>query len=67
MISFFQNSWVKESPHLIFFGLPTFTEIIDAIQSLSVNKALGHDHITAYFLRIVADVIVPYLQYFFEF
>ena len=33
---------------------PTTNEIINCIGSLNVNKAVGHDNIPAYFLKIAA-------------
>ena len=32
-----------------------------------MNKAVGHDNIPAYFLRIAAPNVAPYLQCFIEF
>ena len=38
---------------------PILSEIIDAIRSLNVNKAAGHDDILAFYLRIAAALISP--------
>ena len=50
----------------MFLEPPTSTEIIAALRLLSLNKAVGHDQIPPYFLRIAVDVIAPYLVYFFQ-
>ena len=67
MISFFKISWINATHLSIFLEPSTSNKMIAAIQSLSVNKAIDHDQIPSYFLSIAADVIAPYLQYFFEF
>ena len=46
---------------------PSVSEIINAIYSLNVNKAVGHDNISAFFMHIAATIISPYLQYFIDF
>ena len=46
---------------------PTTNEIINCIGSLNVNKAVGHDNIPAYFLKIPALTLAPYLRSFFDF
>ena len=46
---------------------PTTNEIINCIGSLKVNKAVGHDNIPAYFLKIAAPTLAPYLRSFFDF
>ena len=43
---------------------PTTNEIINCIGSLNVNKAVGHDNIPAYFLKIAAPTLAPYLKPF---
>ena len=63
----FQNFLSKRIASSIFSEPPNSTEISAAIQSLSANKAVGHDQIPPYLVHIAADVIAPYLQYFFEF
>ena len=40
---------------------PTTNEIINCIGSLNVNKADGHDSFPAYFLKIAAPTLAPYL------
>ena len=37
------------------------TEIVNTILSLKVNKAVGHDKISAYFLRIAPFTLAPFL------
>ena len=51
----------------IYLNIPNPTEIFNAIYSLKNNKAVGHDDIPAFFLRIASSVIIPYLQVFIEF
>ena len=53
----------------IYVNIPNPTEIFNAIYSLNLknNKAVGHDDIPAFFLRIASPVIIPYLQVFIEF
>ena len=46
---------------------PTTNEIINCIGSLEVNKAVGHDNISAYFLKIAAPILASYLRSFFDF
>ena len=46
---------------------PTINEIINCIGSLKVNKAVGHDNISAYFLKIAAPTLAYYLRFFFNF
>ena len=52
--------------HRIFSSLflepPNLYEIIDMRRALKVNKAVGHDDLPAYYLKIAANVIAPYLQ-----
>ena len=42
-------------------------EILDLILSLNDNKALGHDNIPAYFLKVSRYVITPHLKIFYKF
>ena len=51
----------------IFLKSPSTTEISNVILSLNTNKAVGHDDISAYFLKVASTIIAPYLQCFFEF
>ena len=51
----------------IYLNIPNPTEIFNAIYCLKNNKAVGHDDIPAFFLRIASSVIIPYLQVFIEF
>ena len=43
------------------------SEIPDVTLLLNVNKAVGHDEISAYFLKVATTVIAQYLQCFLEF
>ena len=45
----------------------TTNKIINCIGFLNVNKAVGHDNIPAYFLKIAAPTLAPYLRSFFDF
>ena len=51
----------------LYLNTPSVSEIINAIYSLNVNKAVGHDNIPAFFMRIAATIISPYLQHFIDF
>ena len=51
----------------ICLNIPNPTEIFNAIYFLKNNKAVGHDDIPAFFLRIASSVIITYLQVFIEF
>ena len=46
----------------IYLEPPTSNEILNLISSLNDNKALGHDNIPAYFLKISRYVITPHLK-----
>ena len=48
-------------PNSLFFELPTVIEIIVCIGSLKTNKAVGYDNTSAYFLKVAAPIIAPYL------
>ena len=36
------------------------TEIVNTIFSLNLNKAVGHDKIPAYFLKITSFLLAPF-------
>jgi len=40
---------------------PAINEIVTCISSLGANKVVGHDSIPAYFLKIAALTLAPYL------
>ena len=65
------NSHLKYLSHRIsssiFLDIPSYAEISNVINSLSMNKAVGHDNIPSYFLRIASTILVPYLHIFIEF
>ena len=46
----------------LYLDNPSVSEIINAIYSLNVNKAVGLDNISAFFVRVAATLISPYLQ-----
>ena len=43
---------------------PTTNEIVNCIGSLNVNKAVDHDNIPAYVLKIAAPTLAPNLRFF---
>ena len=63
----YRNYLSKSVSKSIFLTAPTCDEIVNTIHSLNVNKAVGHDNISAYFFRIAAPNVAAYLQYFIEF
>ena len=54
-------------PNFIFFEPPTVNEIIACIGSLNTNKAVGYDNIPAYFLKVAAPIIAPYLCFLIDY
>ena len=46
---------------------PRTTEKSNVILLLDTNKAVGHDDISAYFLKVASTIIAPYLQCFLKF
>ena len=40
--------------------------MINLIYSLNLSKAVGHDNIASYFLRVASKILVPALCYFFD-
>ena len=63
----FSNYLSNRVSTLLYLNTPSVSEIINAIYSLNVNKAVGHDNIPAFFKHIAATIISPYLQYFIDF
>ena len=51
----------------IFLDSPSLSEIVKSIQSLNMNKAVGHDNISPFFLKIACDIVAPFLQVFIDF
>ena len=51
----------------ICLDVPNLSEIINAIQALSLNKSIGHDNIPPYYLCIASSTLAPYLQIFIDF
>ena len=66
-IQHFSNYLPDRVSDSIFLKSPSTTEISNVILSLNTNKAVGHDDISAYFLKVASTIIAPYLQCFFEF
>ena len=52
---FLQN---RVSPS-IFMEPPRVNEVINIINSLNLNKSVGHDNISPYFLRVASDTLAP--------
>jgi len=42
-------------------------EVVNSINSRNVNKAVGHDNVPAYFIKIAATTVALYLQRFIDF
>ena len=57
----------KQVSSSIYLNIPNPTEMFNTIYSLKNSKAIGHDDIPAFFLRIASSVIIPYFQVFIEF
>ena len=51
----------------IYLDVPELSEIINAINDLNINKAIGYDHISPYFLRIGSTILAPYIQVFIDY
>ena len=66
-IQHFSNYLSNRVSDSIFLKSPSTTEISEVILSLNRNKAVGHNDISAYFLKVASTIIAPYLQCFFEF
>ena len=41
---------------------PRVNEVINIINSLNLNKSVGHDNISPYFLRVASDTLAPALS-----
>ena len=51
----------------IFLYSPSLSEIVKSIQSLNVDKAVGHGNISPFFLKIGCDIVAPFLQVCIDF
>ena len=51
----------------IYLDVPNYSEIINTIFSINMNKAVGHDNLPPFFLRVASTVITPYLHSFMEY
>ena len=60
----FLNKKISSS---IYLEPPSVNKILNHILSLNDNKAIRHDDIPAYFLKVSSTVIAPYLQIFTNF
>ena len=56
----------KKVSDFIYLEPPTNNEIVDQITSLK-NKAVGHDNIQPFFIKVARFVISPYLNLFLNF
>ena len=63
----FSNYLSNRNSDSIFLKSPSTTGISNVIFSLNTNKAVGHDDISAYFLKVSSTIIAPYLKCFYEF
>ena len=65
------NSFVKHLKHRISPSIcldtPSPTEIQSAVHSLNLNKAIGYDNISPFFLSSASTVITPFLHLFINF
>ena len=52
----FLRNKVKSS---IYFDPPRINEVINLINSLNLSKAVGHDNIAPYFLRVASNILAP--------
>ena len=59
---FLQN---RVSPS-IFMEPPRVNEVINIINSLNLNKSVGHDNISPYFLRVASDTLAPALCFIID-
>ena len=59
----FLRDKVKSS---MYFDPPRINEVINLINSLNLSKAVGHDNIAPYFLRVASNILAPALCYFFD-
>ena len=50
----------------IYSDVTHLTEIINVINSLNINKAVGYDSVSPFFLRIASTILVPYIQVFID-
>ena len=51
----------------IYLEPPNTNEIANALLTLSVNIAMGHDNIPAFFLKVAPYVLTPYLSYLLDY
>ena len=51
----------------MFLKAPNLYEIVDSLNSLSVNKAVGQDNIPAFFIKTASLVIAPYLLILYDY
>ena len=56
----------KKVSNSIYLEPPTNNEILNQITSLK-NKAVGHDNIQSFFIKVARFVIAPYLNLFLNF
>ena len=51
----------------MFLEPPNISEIVVLMQALDMNKAVGHDNIPAFFIKVSKFVITPYLNILIDF
>ena len=49
----------------IFMEPPRVNEVLNMINSLNLNRSVGRDNLSPYFLRVVSTILTPALCYFF--
>ena len=52
--------FAKRVSESMYLEATNIREIVDTILSLNLNKAVGHNKIPAYFLKIVFFLIIPF-------
>ena len=63
----FKTFLKKRTTSSFFLVSPTVNEIVELICSLNVNKAIGNDNISTFFLKTAPFVIANYLGVFVKF
>ena len=63
------RDYLNFQSHFLFYILrsPSLGEIVKSIQPNNMNKAVGHDKISPFFLKIACDIVAPFLQVFIDF
>ena len=43
----------------IYLKTPSVNDVLNVINSLDLNKSLGHDNLSSYFLRVASTIVAP--------